>query len=248
MMKKLIAAFALLLLAAAPALAASEGDYLYRVETIRAAPGKLEALLNWAAAAKEARYFEEAGTPYPFIMRHSQGDQWDLMVILPMKSWAEYHSKSRIKKREAAAKKHQSLLDSQKGLIAFEEDAFAYGPPLADISREYAANGLFHVEMFAAAPGAEGKLLEQRRMENAYLAATGQTTNMIFRRAGGSDIDVFTIGFHPDLEAFAAPSPASGEEKESAAKAAGFKDRADISFYLRSLISSHHDTLATKVD
>lgn len=102
--------------------------------------------------------------------------------------------------------------------------------------------------MFAAASGKEGELLEQRRMENAYLAATGQRENMIFRRAAGSDVDVFTIGFHPSLEAFTAPAPANAEEKEAASKAAGFKDRADISFYLRSLISGHHDTLATKVD
>jgi hypothetical protein len=30
--------------------------------------------------------------------------------------------------------------------------------------------------------------------------------------------------------------------------AAGFKELADISFYLRSLISGHHDTLAVKVE
>jgi hypothetical protein len=34
----------------------------------------------------------------------------------------------------------------------------------------------------------------------------------------------------------------------AAAKAAGFKGRSDLSFYLRSLISGHHDTLAVKVD
>lgn len=249
-MKQTIPAFIAVLLALSGAAVAGElsGDYLYRVETIRAAPGKLEALLGWGAAAKEARYFEEAGTPYPFVMRHSQGDQWDLMVIVPMKSWGDFHSKARMKKREAAARKHHALLQAQKGLIAFEEDQFAYGPPWEDVDREYAANGLFHIEMFAAAPGKEEDLFEQRRMENAYLAATGQTQNMIFRRAGGSDIDVFTIGFHQSLEAFAAPSPMNVDEKEAAAKAAGFKDRADISFYLRSLISSHHDTLATKVE
>ena len=85
-------------------------------------------------------------------------------------------------------------------------------------------------------------------MRSVLGLATGQTENMIFRRAAGSDVDVFTIGAHDDLQAFAADSPASAEEKEAAAKAAGFKDRADISFYLRSLISSHHDTLATKVE
>ena len=71
---------------------------------------------------------------------------------------------------------------------------------------------------------------------------------MIFRRVAGSDVDIFTIGFHKSLAAFAAPAPASDAEKEVAAKDAGFKDRADLSFYLRSLISAHHDTFAVKVD
>jgi hypothetical protein len=50
-----------------------------------------------------------------------------------------------------------------------------------------------------------------------------------------------------DLVAFAKPADVTPEEKASAAKAAGFKELADISFYLRSLISGHHDTLAVKV-
>ena len=102
--------------------------------------------------------------------------------------------------------------------------------------------------MFNAVPGKAGELLEQRRMENVYLNATGQQTNMIFRRAAGSDVDVFTIGFHKNLEAFAAPSDVSDEDKETAAKAAGFKGRSDLSFYLRRLISGHHDTLAVRAD
>lgn len=247
-MKRLITIAAALAMLASPVGAATEGDYLYRIETIRAAPGKLKDLLEWAAQAKEARYFEDAGAPFPLVMRHSQGDQWDLFVILPMESFAVFHSKARTAKRAAAAKKHAALLAAQDGLIAFEEDLFAFGPSFEEIDRAYRDNALFHIEMFAAAPGKERDLLEQRRMENAYLGATGQTENMIFRRANGTDVDVFTIGFHKDLKTFAADSPASADEKEAAAKAAGFKDRADISFLLRSLISSHHDTLATKVE
>ena len=247
-MKIIAAALSFIAAAASTAFASNEGDYLYRVETIRAAPGKLEALLDWAAAARDARYFEDAGGSFPLVMRHSQGDQWDIFVILPMESFTAFHSKARTAKRAEAAKKHAALLAAQDGLIAFEEDLFAFGPPFADVAEAYKANGLYHIEMFEAAPGAAGDLLEQRRMENAYLAATGQTQNMIFRRANGTDVDVFTIGFHKSLEAFAAPAPASDEEKEAAARAAGFKNRADISFYLRSLISGHHDTLATKVE
>jgi len=225
-----------------------EGDYLYRVSTVRAEPGKLEALLAWVAEMKASDYFKDAGEHPPFVMRHSQGDQWDLLKIEPMEGWTAYHSKSKTKRRAAAAEKYGAEAARGFAIVAFQEDHFAYGPPLAELEREYAENGFYHIEMFRAAPGKAADLFEQRRMENAYLETTGQTTNMIFRRAAGSDIDVFTIGFHESLEAFAAPSSVTDEEKEQAAKGAGFKDRADISFYLRSLISGHHDTLAVKVE
>jgi len=165
-----------------------------------------------------------------------------------MGSWSEYHAKRKSKKRARAASDHSEKLTSGRSLVAFEEDHFAYGPPLEDIQKAYADNSFYHIEMFSAVAGKESTLFEQRRMENTYLTITGQTPNMIFHRAGGSDIDVFTIGFHKSLTAFAAPAPVTIAEKEEAAKAAGFKDLADISYYLRSLISGHHDTLAVKVE
>ncbi len=246
---RVFALIALILSIASPAAAQQrEGDYLYKVSTVRAALGEFENLLDWIAALKASDYFDDAGEHAPFLMRHSQGDQWDLMIITPMEGWAKYYSNSAIRKREKAAEKHSASLAPGAALIAFDEDHFAFGPPLNEMTSEYAENAFYHIEMFHAAPGKAEALLEQRRMENAYLATTGQTTNMIFRRAGGSDVDAFTIGFHENLQAFAAPSGATPEEAEAAAIAAGFKERADISFYLRSLISAHHDTLAVKVE
>jgi len=248
MITRLIAVIAAVVAITPVAAQELEGDYLYRVETIRAAPGKFEALLEWAQNARDARYFEDAYGQFPFVMRHSQGDQWDLMVVLPMESWTKYHSKSQAAKRKKVRAKHKELLAAQAGFIAFEEDHFAYGPPLRDFQTAFGDNGFFHIEMFNAAPGKAAELFEQRRKENSYLVMTGQTPNMIFRRAAGSDVDVFTIGFHESLQKFAELAPVTPEEKEEAAVAAGFKDLADISFYLRSLISGHHDTLAVKVD
>lgn len=225
-----------------------EGDYLYKVTTIRAATGALADLLEWEAQLSASRYYEDAGQEQPLLMRHSQGDQWDLLVIVPMKSWGEYHSSAASGKRSDASARHAELIAAGQKLFAFYEDHFAYGPPWSVLQTEYADNRFFHIEMFHAAPGKAGDLLEQRRMENAYLESTGQIPNMIFRRAAGSDVDIFTIGFHPSFEAFAAPANVTIAEKELRAKAAGFKGLADISFYLRSLISGHHDTLAVKVD
>jgi len=211
---------------------ALEGDYLYKVTTIRIETGKLKDFLEWKDQLAATDYFTRSGEPQPFLMRHSQGDQWDLMVIQPMESWTSYHSKSR------ASKRH-NLLTQGAAMIAFAEDNFATGPSLDDVKAAYDGNRFFHIEMFEAAPGKAATLFEQRRMENAYLSATGQVQNMIFARAGGSDVDVFTIGFHQSLEAFAKPSGATPEEAEAAAIAAGFKGRADISFFLRAGITIH---------
>ncbi len=219
---------ALLLGLASPAFSAGdlEGNYLYKVTTVRAATGSLSDLLDWLASRRK-----EA----PFIIRHSQGDQWDLMIITPLETWAAYATRIR----------PIALPDR---FVAFEEDHFAWGPRLQVVRKAYEENAFFHIEMFNAAAGKADALVEQRRMENAYLEATKQTPNMIFRRAAGSDVDVFTIGFHEDLQVFAAPGHVSDKDKEAAARAAGFNDRADISFYLRSLLSSHRDTLAIKVE
>ncbi len=225
-----------------------EGDFLYRVTTVRAAPGSLAGLIEWHGEVLSSGYFARSGNAAPMVLRHSQGDHWDLMFISPMDSWLNYYSKPTVLQRHAAAEEFAELLAASDTLVAFSEDHFAYGPPIEILRKSYATSGLFHIEMFAAVPGKAAELLQQRRMENTYLAATHLQTNYIFRRAAGSDIDVFTIGFHKTLETFAAASDLSDEAKEDAAKAAGFNDRADISFYLRSLISSHHDTLASKVD
>jgi hypothetical protein len=247
-MHKLIAS---LLVAAfiSPALAAeTEGDYLYKVTTARAASGSLSDLLDWIQTLKESDHFAASGEPAPLVMRHSQGDQWDLLIITPMNSWETYYATAAIKRRENAVQEYSGLLADGAALIAFAEDHFAYGPPFSIIQSAFDENNFFHIEMFNAAPAKSAELLAQRQMENAYLAATGQTTNMIFYRAAGSDVDIFTIGFHTSLEAFATPANVTDDEKDEAAKAAGFKELADISFYLRSLISAHHDTLAVKVN
>ena len=202
-----------------------EGDQLYRVTTARAASGSLPDLLGSIASRR-------TGERPPLVMRHSQGDHWDLMVIAAID-------------RDSAM--DPGFLTPSSDLIAFEEDHYAYGPPWADVSAAYEANSFYHIEMFEAVAGKAEELLDQRRMENTYLSATGLKPNMIFRRAAGSDVDSFTIGFHKDMEAFAAPSDVSDADKEAAAVDAGFKARSDISFYLRTLISGHHDTLAVKV-
>lgn len=247
-MKKFMLA-CLALVVANPVVAQTlDGNFLYRVSTVRAAPGMLPDLLDWLEALEASDYYEQSGEPVPFVMRHSQGDHWDLLFITPMESFTAYYEASVAARRREAAAEFGELIAPVEDYIAFHEDLYALGPPLDRVREAWEKNSFLHVEMFEALPGKTAALFEQRLMENIYLDRTGQTANMIFRRAAGTDVDVFTIGFHESFEAFATPSEATDEEREAAAKAAGFKSRADISFYLRSLISGHHDTLAVKVE
>ena len=75
----------------------------------------------------------------------------------------------------------------------------------------------------------------------------GRIANELFIIEAGGDADVMTIGFYPDLQDYAKPQTMNETQRDAVAKRVGFKGLDDISYYLRSLISSHHDTLANVV-
>jgi hypothetical protein len=201
-------------------LAAAEN---YRVTTLRASPGQLETLLTEASKYRA----EQDGDVV--LMRHSQGDHWDLMLLEPAVSDGTVQPD------------FDALVDFQLSFLADSET------PFAQLKTEAAEAGLFHIEMFHALAGKKAVLIDQRIRENQYLQQTGQTTNAVFVTRFGSDVDVFTVGFHQDMAALDAGPTVSNAKAEQIAKAAGFKNRADLGFYLRSLLISHHDTLAVPV-
>ena len=194
------------------------GETLHRMTLLRAAPGRL---LELVAAVKGRG----------LVLRHSQGDQWDLMVLAPVAGHADL---------AAAA----PLADAS--LVAWQEDELVRGP---DVARRdpFADAGLYHVEMFVALAGRRGELVHEREMENAYLAALGRPRNAIFVRAFGAAWDTFTIGPYRSWKHFAERDDIAPDRSAAAARAAGFEGDDRIGPYLRSLIQSHHDTLATPV-
>lgn len=209
-------------------------DYL--VSQLRAAPGQFPALLQLVQNSDLTFY---NGSP-PLLMRHSQGNHWDLMVIQKFNSGCARHEACRTMMSGFTYEVRQ-LVDFELSFTAQSETNWE------TLQQMNVGTSLYHIEMFSAAAGKHGALLRQRRIENDYLARTGQVTNVIFTVDLGSDIDVFTVGFHESLKTFAESPDLSAETFEKAARDAGFKNRADISFHLRELIVSHHDTLATKV-
>ncbi len=231
-------------LALAPAPATTPG-YLYRTTLIQAAPGKLLEVVDLLKAGWPGS--KDSGDEPPIAMRHSQGDRWDLLLLFPMGSWGEYYAPDRLARRQKAGQAAIEGLVRLSGDVAWTEDVFAYGPPLEQMRAALSQAGYFHVEMFEALPGMESSLYRQREMENAYLKALDLPQNLIFVRAAGAAWDLFTIGAYRDLKHYAESADVPEAKQEAAAKAAGFDGVKSIGPYLRTLISLHHDTLATAI-
>ena len=226
----------------APTARASEATYLYKTKLVQAAPGKLLEVIDLLKASQAG--FKDAGDEQPLLMRHSQGDHWDLLILVPMKSYVDYYSAERIAKRTPALRDIQTKLDE---LITWQEDVFVYGPPLADVHKAWDSAAFFHVEMFDSLAGKQSDLFKEREMENAYQRALKRPENFIFVRDQGAAWDMFTVGAYRDLKHYAESAEISAADQDAAAKAAGFEAASRIGPYLRTLIGSHHDTLAVSV-
>ena len=227
------------------ALGQTEGDYLYNVTMLRAAPGHFTELRS--ALEESLVIYERAGDQAPFWIRHSQGDQWDFMLIHPMDDYASYYEADRIQDRASAWRTGPGLDVSERlsSLVSYREEWLAHSVAVDEMARRFEGMGLFHVEMFAGLPGKRTELLEQRRMENRYYEHLARQQNLLFVREGGSNWDAMTIGFFADLQEFAAAGTLySSAEQDEAARAAGFAGIDQVGPYLRSLIDYHHDTLA----
>jgi len=227
----------------------SEQTYLYKTTFIRAAPGKLLDLIE--LFKEQMTVYDAAGDKRPFWWRHTQGDQWDLMMIFPMESYTKYYSKERITRRSQA--QASSSLTQEKFKKRFQEDVswyediFVMGPPLEIVENVFKDTSFYHCEIFIALPGKHAKLFEEREMENAYLYGIGRPQNLIFTRDQGAAWDLFTLGCYKDMAQWAASSEISKEKREAAAIEAGFEGSDKIGPYMRTLILMHRDTIGVAI-
>ena len=236
--------FVFLCIAPQQIFAQTEGDYLYNVTLLRAAPGHFNDLMSSLEESFELD--SQAGDHAPFWIRHSQGDHWDFMLIYPVESHADYHMPARVDRRgEIWMSSHgRRVTQELERFTSYTEEWFAHSVDLVEMKSRFDGMGMYHIEMFAGLPGRRAELLEQRRMENRYYEHLNRQQNIIFVRDSGSNWDSMTIGFHESLESFAAAgNKYSTEEQNEAARAAGFDDVNQLSPYLRSLLSYHNDTI-----
>jgi hypothetical protein len=224
--------------------APAQTQQLYRTTLIQAAPGRLLYLIDQLKQRHAAE--QDAGEHPSWIIRHSQGDMWDLLVLTPIGSYHDYFSPGRRDKRDKALRE-AGLPASLHTSIAWQEDVFVTGPALEEARPVMNSGNFYHVEMFVALPGRQQELLRQRGMENIYLKELQRPQNLIFTRDMGAAWDSFTIGAYRDIKHYAESADIPAEKQEEAARAAGFTSAAQIGPYLRMFIRSHHDTLGTAV-
>jgi hypothetical protein len=220
--------------------------YLYRTTFVRAAPGKL---LDLIALYKERMAVVEAsGDALPFWWRHTQGDQWDLMLLTPMGSYGEYYAKARAARRDkASGPTREEFARKLDACMSWKEDLFVYGPPLETVKKAFEGTGYYHIEIFVSLPGKQEALYKEREMENVYAVESGRPYNMIFVRDQGASWDLFTLGCYRDLQHWASPSPLTKDQREAAAKKAGFERADAIGPYMRTLIDWHRDTMGVAI-
>jgi hypothetical protein len=227
----------------------AEPSYLYKTTFVRAAPGKL---LDLIALYKEAiANYEETGDSPPFWWRHTQGDQWDLMLLFPMGRYEDYYSAERVARRAEALARSSLPPDRFKerfqSCSAWHEDLFVWGPPLEKVQKEFDGAGYFHIEIFIALAGKHEELYQERRMENIYQMGLGRPENMIFVRDQGAAWDIYTLGCYRDLLHWAESSSFSREDREAMARKAGFESPDAIGPYMRTLIQFHRDTMGVAI-
>jgi hypothetical protein len=230
-------------------LLSSEQTYLYKTTFIRAAPGKL---LDLIGLLKDRMSVHDAsGDKRPFWWRHTQGDQWDLMMLYPLENYTMYYSKDRIAHRtQAQAKSSISQEEYKKRFqedVSWYEDIFVMGPPLEIVEKVFKDTSFYHCEIFIALPGKHAELFKEREMENVYLYGIGRPQNLIFTRDQGAAWDLFTLGCYKDMKQWAASSDISDEKREAAAINAGFEGSDKIGPYMRTLILMHRDTIGVGI-
>jgi len=222
-----------------------EGDFLYHAVMLRAAPGRL---LDLIELLKEERdLLGDVNEPLPYWMRHTQGDQWDLLLLYPMGSFHEYFEPERTARRlESGTQKglsERQLKVEADLLTSWRDEMFVRGPDPQVVGAAFGGNDFYHVEMFVALSGRRRELLEERRMENHYLRELHRPQNLIFVREAGGPWDSFTLGFYRDLKHYSESADTPADAADRAAKVAGFEGADRIGSYMRRLILYHRDTL-----
>ena len=218
---------------------------LYRFSMLQAAPGRLSELVS--LHRQRVPVIVAGGDEQPVLIRHSQGDRWDLLVIYPTGPLGDYYSRDRVARRDAAAGASglgsAAFARQAVELAAWHEDVYVEGPSVAELRAYLKGAGLAHLEMMQALAGKRDELVNERRMENTYNTLRGRPAALIFTHEQGAAWDVITLDAWRDWRQYGELQMIAADVSDAAAKKAGFPSADGVGAYMRSLISTHHDSL-----
>ena len=219
----LIALVCAVLFAPSPAAAqtSSGAQELYHAHFVKAAPGKLPDLIAAYAAAPVP-----VGEQKPIILRHREGDDWDLLVLTPF-------GKSETTVTAASSPDMQAQYAKFRASSERHTDSFVAGPPWAQAQKAFGADagGVYVVGVYRSANGHHDQL--GQALET--IAATGPAGRTVtFRHVEGGPFDFIQIAHFDSWNAIDAP--AAGQ---TAPQAQGLE--------LRQHMAEHHDTICIRV-
>jgi len=162
------------------------GQELYHVHFVKAAPGKLAALIDAELKAPAS----PGQTEPPLIFRHAQGDDWQLMIITPM-------GPQQTIRAEPPTAEMRQYLSQVRGLSVRHDDTFTQGPPWAQARKILLGDGqpgaVYIVSAFEPVPGEREQLVKAlREGPNADPSAM-----LILQHREGAAWQVLTITRYP---------------------------------------------------
>ena len=137
----------------------AQDEQVYHVTLLRAKPGGLLELID--ALKTRAKDNTVDSRDNTLVMRHSQGDHWDLMIVYPLRGYYEYFSGLERKTRGVPIMVNEVYGHELNDLLSFREEGFFIGPDLEDFSQLFETYKLFHIEIFTALAGKQKELIKE---------------------------------------------------------------------------------------
>lgn len=228
------------------ATAVTDAQEVYHVHFVKAAPGKLPEMID---AYVNAPADPNASAP-PLILRHVEGDDWDLLVLTPM-------GKEDKVTAGAPSTADMQFIQRTRPLRAMHTDTITVGPAWATTRAALATpnpgvqatgtsggaptSAVYVVTTMRAQPGHRDQLEQVLRR----IAALDPGRTVTLQHLEGAAWDFATVTRYDSWAAFAENEATPDAQR---LRAQSFRSADGPSLELREHLAEHHDTLAVRVD
>ena len=120
------------------------------------------------------------GAERPYLVRHSQGDHWDLLVIYPL------GQKKLLSISPERARLENETQVKIRPLLAWHEDLYVTGPSPDILAQFLGGQGLVHFEMMQALPGMGVRMVLSGHIHVSHIAPFRDDPGILFVQNGTS--------------------------------------------------------------